>query len=391
MNAAVLVIKNLTRNPVRSLLTMGAVALPMALFVLTTAVKDVFEQAFSKSAKELRLASHNRVTLLNPLPERTRGLIEQLDPEREILLAACRMTFLGAKPENAPPFEFPSLATDHDTWPEVFSEYDLDAEALREWNTLKNACTVGIATAENYGWKRGQEIELRTGVPPFLRLRFKIVFITTKGPNPSIMFCRRDYVEDAVRAVQPDLNGRVNMIWLKCKRPEGMDEFARRIDAATANTPDETKTQDESAFVAGFIKALGDLPTKVQIISAVVVLAIVMVVANTMSLAFRERTRELAALKAMGFPAGWLMRLVMAESITLALLGGLLGIVPTYLSTQIWPITKMGFGPMKRFVIPESSALTGLLATVLVGVLAGLMPSIQAVRIKVVDALRKVA
>jgi putative ABC transport system permease protein len=395
MNSLTLVLKNLTRNKIRSGLTILAVALPMAMFVMVSAIRDVFDGAFRNASKELRLAVHHRASIMYSLPERVRGVIHDADPEGKVVLAACGMRFFGGKVQGLPPFEFPSIAVDADGFPQVFSEYGLptDAEALKDWNAYKNACVVGVATCEHYGWKRGQEIELRSELPPYPTLRFRIVYVSRTGANPSVHWCRRDFVDDAIktmRDVKVD-TGLVNMIWIKCRDASQMAPLAAKIDAATANTPDETKTEDESTFIAGFIKALGDLPGKVAIISYVVVAAIVMVVANTMSLAFRERSRELAAFKALGFHNFWILRMVMAESLALAVIGGLIGIVPTYLATQIYPITNLGFGPMKRFIIPASSAMTGFVAVLIVGILAGLLPAVQAVKLKVVDALRKIA
>ena len=97
-----------------------------------------------------------------------------------------------------------------------------------DWLATRNAAMVGIATAEHYKWSVGQEVELRGAVPPYMRLRFKIVKITNKGPNPSVFWCRRDFIDEESKKVNGPV-GQANMIWIKCKTAEGMNDFARRI------------------------------------------------------------------------------------------------------------------------------------------------------------------
>lgn len=393
MNTGLLVIKNLTRNPLRSALTMAAVALPMALFLLTTAIRDVLDAVVYGAAKELRIGVHNKISLINPLPAGMRGKIQALDPDGALIEGICGMKWFGGTVKDVPGV-IPSLAGDPDSWPIVYADYKLTPEELKAWETTKNGAIVGKYTAEKFGWKVGQEFEMKSSVPPFQELRFKCVKVAESGRDLSVVYFRRDYLDDQLEAMvgakkEQYGHGRVNIFWVKCKDPARMDELGRTIDAAFENTPDETKTEDESTFIAGFIKAGGDFPGKLQIVGMAVVVAIVMVVANTMSQSFRERTRELAAFKALGFPNRWIVGTVVGEAMALTLAGGALGLIPTYLAFLNGVRIPGLQGP--PLTIPEKSLITASLVVLAIGLIAGAVPAWSAVRLKVVEALRKLA
>lgn len=409
MNATTLIYKNLLRNPMRSGLTVAAVALPMSLFVMTAAMRDVFDAVAEKSAQELRIGVHNKVSLINLMPSALRRQVEDLDPDGKVILtepalddpnrqvkAVCGLKWFGGKvPDSQIKYQFPSLAGDADTLPIIYSrETGMTAAEKKEWLALKNAAIVGPAVAKTYGWKQGDEVELKSSVPPYMNMRFKIVKVAVSALNPAIFYFRRDYLDDTLEKLDkegkgPTGFGTINICWVKCKDAGKMANFAAAIDANFTNTPNETQTEDENTFIANFMKAGGDFPGKIQIVSYAVILAIVMVVANTMSLTFRERTREMAAIKAMGFRNFWLMRMMMGESLFLALVGGLIGILPLYLITQTHPlqIPNVPF-PLR---IPERTLTSAFAVVLMIGTLSGLLPAVQSVRLKVVDALRKVA
>jgi putative ABC transport system permease protein len=385
-----LVVKNITRNKLRSGLTMAAVALPMALFAMTSAVRGAMDEAFSKAALELRLGVCHKITLTNLLPGGMRREIEDIDPARTMIEGVCGVRWFGGRVPDAQ-FVFPSLAADADTFPVVYSDYGLSGEQLANWHKHKNAAIVGVGTAERMGWVEGQEVELKSTVPPYLNLRFKLVKITSTGLNPAVFYFRRDYMDDALEKAGKQYGaGRANIFWVKCKNPDRMQEFADKIDRRFANTPDETKTQDESTFFASFIRGTGNIPAVVQYISMAVGLAVVMVVANTLSLGFRERIREYAVYRALGFPGTWVSRLVVLESMTLVLAGAVLGLVPMYAIFRDFPIRDLGVGPLARLRIGPETVVLGLVLAAVIGLLAGAAPAVQALRLKAVYALRKV-
>lgn len=159
----------------------------------------------------------------------------------------------------------------------------------------------------------------------------------------------------------------------------------------TANSPDATRSDDENAFLAGFIQGAGDIPGLMRAMAMVVVFIIALVAGNTMMLNFRERTRELGVFKAMGFSSGRVMGLILGESLLLALIGSLLGILPATLILYLNPTKNLGFGPIGSLDVSPAAMALSLAIALGVGLAAGLWPGWKAMRLRTVDALRKVA
>jgi putative ABC transport system permease protein len=388
MNTAVLVVRNLLRNKLRAALTACAVALPAAFLLLTSGVKDMLDILVQKIQSQLRLIVHNRVSFLHGIPERCRRQIEDLDPERAIISSVCGLYFMPAEVENAEPMPFGALAMDADTFVRTMTEYPLTAADEAEWLRYKNAAIVGKAVADFYQWKEGEEFEIRA-TAPVMRLRLRLVKIHT-GADQNNVFFRRDFVDDTLRSRGLPY-GEVHLYWVKCRRAEQMAPLAVRIDALFKATPHETRTEEESVFIANFFKMAGDLPRMIQFVGLAVGFAVIMVVANTMSLSLRERRAEFAVLKALGFSRGRILAIVLAESCALAVAGGALGVVPTFALFEAVDITDIGFGAMAPFRIPGQSAATVSVLAVAVGLVSGLVPAWQASRLSVVDALRRTA
>jgi len=164
-----------------------------------------------------------------------------------------------------------------------------------------------------------------------------------------------------------------------------------RIDQAFANSPEETKSEDENAFAANFTQAGGDIPGLMQAMAIVVVCIIALVAGNTMMMSFRERIRELAVFKAIGFQSGRIFTIVLAESAILALIGSLAGVLPTAAILTLVPMRGLRMGPISSVEISPVAVIVSVVIALVVGLAAGLWPAYQAMRLRTVDALRKVA
>jgi len=381
-----LVHRNLRRNRLRTGLTLLAVALPLIIFVLATTVVNIALRIAASAKEHLRLAVHHKVSLINPLPEAHRRRIEELDPEHTRIKAVCGMRWFGGRVPNDQ-FNFPSLAGDPDTWPIAYPEHRLTSEELAAWQSERRAAVVGTTTADRFGWKVGQKITLKSVIPPYLTVELKIVKITTAGDTRMVSF-RRDYLDEMLRAVGAPA-GYANIFWVKCHRAEDLGPLQRQIDELFRNSPDQTKTEDEEAFLASFLKMQGDLPNLMAAVAAFVVLVVILVAANTMSMSFRERVGEVAVFKALGFSRRAVLLLILAESVTIALWGGILGSLPLYLLLKLFP--DIGFGPISRISVPPRVVGVALGMSVVIGLLAGLVPAARAYQLRVVDALRRVA
>jgi putative ABC transport system permease protein len=181
------------------------------------------------------------------------------------------------------------------------------------------------------------------------------------------------------------------VFWIKCNSGEALHSLQQDVDAHFANTPNETKSLDENAFSAQFIQASGDLPGLMRQMAVVVLVIVALVAGNTMMMSFRERTREFAVFKAMGFPHGRVARIVLAESLIMALVGAAAGIIPMALALRWFPLNRFGFLPIANLKISPIAIGVSLGVSILVGLAAGAWPAYQALRLRTVEALRSIA
>lgn len=389
MTITYVLMQNLKRNPLRAALTATAFALPMAVFVVAISLVAVLQRISIANEKELRLGVRNKTSLTNMVPEGMRRKIEGLDPDHTLLRAVCGMRWFGGRVPGTQN-TLTSLAADADTFPIVYSDLNLNDEEAAQWKTNRIACVCGKGPVEQYGWKVGERITLESTVPPYLQLDFHLVKVLTNTERGNVFYFRRDYLEESLNALNAP-SARCNIFWVKCNSAQALRELQTRIDAAFANTPDETKSEDENAFAANFTQASGNIPGLMQAMAVVVVFIVALVAGNTMMMSFRERARELAVFKAIGFQSGRIFTIVLAESAMLAVSGALAGVIPTAIALTFFPVRTLRMGPISGFEVSPIAVVVSLLIALIVGLAAGLWPAYQALRLRTVDALRKVA
>lgn len=390
MTTSYLLLKNLKRNPLRTGLTIVAFALPMAIFVAAISFVVAIMQITEASAKELRLAVHHKTTIVNMLPQGTRNKIEAMDPDRRRLTAVCGMRWFGGKvPDTQNVVQ--SLAADADTFPIVYSDAEMSPADIEAWQKDRQACVIGFGVAETYGWSTGQRVVLQSSVPPYLQLEFHVIKILATKSRANVLYFRRDFLAESLKEAGEVNDASCNIFWLKCRDVEAMRSLQTEIDSTFANSPNETKSEDENAFGASFLQAAGNIPGLMQAMAIVVVVIIALVAGNTMMMSFRDRTRELAVFKAIGFQNRRIFFLVLGESVALAMFGALIGILPTAFVLTRFPLRRMGFLPIAALTVSPEAVMGSLSIALLVGVMAGLTPAIHALRLRTVDALRNVA
>src|SRR3972149_2244298 len=174
MTITYVLMQNLKRNPLRTMLTAAAFALPMAVFVAAISLVVVLVKMAAHNEQELRLGVRQKTSLTNLLPEGMRRKIEALDPDRKTLRAVCGMRWFGGRVPDTQN-TLTSLAADADTFPTVYSDVRMTGDGTARWMNEKTACVAGCATAEQYGWKVGDRINLESTVPPYLTLEFRII------------------------------------------------------------------------------------------------------------------------------------------------------------------------------------------------------------------------
>ncbi|HOW69802.1 MAG TPA: FtsX-like permease family protein [Phycisphaerae bacterium] len=378
--------RNLTRNVLRTLLTCAAVALPIMIYVLSTAVIDGINRFLDNSAKQLRLAITHKTSLVNPLPAGHRAKIESLDPDRRGIVSVCGMNWIGGKVSDDPR-PLSTMGADADTFVATFPEYRLTPEEIEAWNRDRQAIIVGSATARQFGWKTGDRITIRASVPPYTLMEFHVISTAPLAEDPITLWFRRDYVVEEMK--KAGYGGEmVNFYFVKCATKADVDRYRAAIDDLFARTPDETKTQDEKAFMNDFITQQFDLPRNLTILAAVTVFVAIMAAANTMSMNFRDRLNELATLKSLGFSSGFLFALVQSESLLLCGFGGLVGAAGPYIAFTHTPLRNFTVPIILEIRIHPLVCGYAMLIALGIGLIAGLWPSWQALRMHVVAALR---
>lgn len=384
MTAATLIRKNLGRNRRRTILTILAIALPMLVFTLARSFVDVVDRFLAASDKKMRVAVHQKLTYTTYLPQRIKGEILSLAPPGYIT-AICATSWFGGRIEGAQ-ITFPSMAVDRDAFPIVYSEWHMTPDQIEAFKSERRGAIIGPALAKRMNWKVGDHVTLVGSIPPYPKMEFIIAAIIEDMSAPWFYF-GLDYYNE----VYEQMAGRpvgVNNFWLKCSSPEARQWALHEIDKHFANTNYETRTEMESTFMAAFARSGGDWVGMVWTVGRLIVLVAIMVAFNTMSMAFRERTSEIAVMRALGFSAGRIVRMVLAEGVLLGLLGGLLAVGPVYLILTTIPIRVPTVPGQVR--IAESTLLLAVAISLVCGLLAALVPAVLAARLRVTTALRKV-
>jgi len=390
--------RNLTRNLLRTGLTCAAVALPIMIYVLSSAVIASLERFLDNSAKQLRLVVVHKASIINPLPVGYRAKIESLDPTRTRITSVCGVRWIGGKvPDQPQPLS--TLAAQHDTFAATFPDLNLTADEIDAWHRDRQAIIIGDATARQMrerfpGWEKGGRITINPSVPPYSAMEFNVISTAPNATDKLTNFCRLDYLEEelkrhikfTVEGWTPD--GWVSFIFVKCATKADLDYFRAAIDELFARSPDETKTQDEKSFMMDFINQMFNLPQNLAILSAVTIFVAVMAAANTMSMNIRDRFNEMATMKSMGFSASAIFGYIQAESLLLCAVGGAIGAAIPYIAFTHTPLRNYQVPLIMYLDISKGVCFQSLLIAVGIGVLAAAWPAWSAARLHVVTALR---
>jgi putative ABC transport system permease protein len=265
----------------------------------------------------------------------------------------------------------------------------LSDDEREAWLSTRNGAIAGRTIADRFGWKVGDRIPINATV--WTRKggertwEFDLVGIyegAEKGTDTSQFLFRYDFFEESRQFG----NGQVGWYTVRIEDPDRAAETAARIDAEFANSPYETKAEPEGAFLQGFANQIGDIGFIMMSIVAAVFFTILLVTGNTMAYAVRERTNELAVLKAIGFSDGGVLALVLAESFVMTALGGATGLGFAWMLVSTGDPTG---GSLPIFYLPASDLLMGLVLIGLMALLAGILPALQAQRLQIADALRR--
>jgi putative ABC transport system permease protein len=379
--------RNLSRNKLRSLLTGGAIALAIALVCFLATMPDGMNRILDRFATNTRIVVHNEAGLVYPLPYAYLQKVRSMPG----VVAATSWTWFGGVFREEEGVSFPNFAIEPDFVAETWPDYQIAPQALEEFKRRRDAAIVGHGTLARYGWKVGDTVTLKGTVFP-VDLSFRIVGEIPNERAPHFWF-QREYLEQAVKAAGGTFDF-LGTIWLRVDDPARIDPLLREIDETFHNSEAQTSSENEKSYFKNFFGALEGLVFLIMLVTALVAVCIVFIAANTASMTVRERMREIAILKAIGFSRRVVFGMLVAEATLLATLAGATGAFASLGLTWLVRFASGGWnpalGPLASFIVTNTILVEGLFLAFFIGMLSGIVPSYGAARRGVVQTLREV-
>jgi putative ABC transport system permease protein len=380
-----LVLKNLLRKKTRSGLTIGSILLPFFVICLLGTFVAMLDADPSQGRGMFRIAVRHKVSFTNFLPASHLEKIRQLPGVR----AAMPFNWFGGRYVDFSAFHvFERFAIDPAAFFDVFDASGIAAGSAEAWKADRSGLLVGQLLMEKYGWKLGQKITLTGDIwPGVYTFTIRAVY---RGNDEAAVFFDQRIIDEA----HPGRAGLYTMIWLKAADAAAARDLIPRINAFFENSPWPVRAETEKEFQNNYIALLGNVKLFFRSLTAVVASVVLLIAANTMAMSARERVTEIAVLRAIGFPRGTIFGLLIGESTLLALFGATLGLA-IYLA--LFPNLRafVLYSPLAGLaaalrIYPEVLA-GAFLVTVLVGILAGLVPAVRSVQRPIANGLRLVA
>ena len=378
-----LVVKNSLRHKLRTFLTIVGIAIAVTAFGLLRTVVTAWYVGVEASAAN-RLIARQAVSFIFPLPYAYRERINQVPEVEQVTFA----NWFGGVYIDKKQF-FARLAIDAETFFDVYPELVVPQDQLEAFKKERNSCIIGAQLAQRYNLKIGDVMPIEGDIYPG-RWEFVIRAIYSprdKITDPSNMFFHWTYLDERMKQDMPSRAGDVGWYVIRIKNPSEAGRISEEIDKLFANSRAETKTETERAFQQGFLASASAILTAMNVMSFMIIGIILLVLGNTMVMSARERIREYAVLKTLGFSAWHLVALIGGESLLISLCGGAVGLAFTYPVVGAFEYAL----PKGWFPIFNVEAITLFLAcasAVMVGVLASLFPIQRAVKTTIVDGLR---
>lgn len=378
------IFRNITRNKIRSLLTILSVGFSLALMTVLygfMASQETWKNGASQA---------NRIVIMNVQGFSGKVPISMVDDVREmdgVVAAVPYSWFGGTLQEETMPFA--EFATDANEVFEVWPEMIISDDELKAWKSNRQGCVVDRRIAEKRNWKAGQRIPLKgTFYPVNLDLELMGIFDAPK--NTDSLWFHWKYLDESLLAMESEAAGNSGTIFARVAESTNIPNVIHAVDDRFASSDTPTRSQTEAAFAQMFVDMLGNVQVMIRWIGLLVVLCLSLVAANSMAMAMRERVTEIAVLKAIGFSGRRVLVMVLGEALMVSFLGGILGVV-------------MGCGllHMMHLALPQQFPFTliemmgpwityGFFVAGGIGLISGLIPAIQASRLSVVNGLRRV-
>jgi putative ABC transport system permease protein len=381
-----LVVTNGWRNRRRSVLTVASLAASVCLLcVLTSIYRVLFFGGDSTPAQALRFITHHKVSLAQPLPI---GYVRQIQQVPGVKAATAWQWFGGSYRDARDPRNFfARFAVDALQTFRVWSDYVIPQDQRLAFESQRTACVASRALANKLGWKLGERITIIGDSFP-VSLDLSLVGIFDGGENSEILYFNHDYLRESLPAgsARRDL---VSQVMVRVEHPGDAPQVAEKIDRLFENSPDPTTTESERAFLLNFVSFLGNFKLFLAAICGAVTFTILLVSGNTLSMAVRERIREIGILKALGFAPSTILGMILGEAVVIALAGAAIGCLMAGLLCGAIRQSAPPFIPgIRTLAVTPFIAFMSLSFALLIGLVSALLPALGASRASIISSLR---
>jgi putative ABC transport system permease protein len=379
-----LLIRNLFRHKLRAILTIAGISIAILAFGLLSTVVSAWYAGVNASSAN-RLITRNAISLVFSMPISYKERIRQAEGVKSVSYA----NWFGGIYITEKNF-FPNFAVEPASYLAMYPEFVLPDEQKSAFIRDRKGCVAGRKLAERYRWKVGDSITLKGTIFPG-NWDFVLRGIYTgkdKSTDEGQLLFHWNYLNETMRKNYPRRADQVGIFLVEVHNPQQSAEVSRRVDAMFKNSLAETLTETEKAFQLSFVSMTEAIVVAIRIVSYVVIVIIMAVAANTMAMTARERIGEYAIFKAIGFSGWYIAGMVFGESILIAGLGCLLGILLTFPVAALFADKLDQFFPV--FIVEQSTLWLDIGLAMLVGVVAGIFPTWRAATIRIADGLRRI-
>jgi putative ABC transport system permease protein len=388
VNLGMVAVRNLGRNKLRTVLTIGAVMVAIVTFVLLRTVLSSWTAAADHAAKD-RVGTRHKVSFIMPMPRRYVQDVRDIPGVQSAALA----NWFGAKLPGREQEFFATIAVEPKDFLEVYDEIVVPEEQQQAWFQTKTGAIVGDSLAKRFGWKIGDRVTLAGSIYPG-DWEFEIAGIYTaarRSVDRTTLYFHYDYMNDDPRTPQA-MHDQAGWIVSRIDDPSKSAQIARAIDARFEERDIQTLSMSERAMNASFIGMISAVLEALDVVSLVILAIMALILGNTVAMGVRERTHEYGVLRAIGFLPKHLVLFVLSEAVVVSTLGGVCGILVSYPFVEkgvgLYLEENMG-GFFPFFRIDSQTAIAALLLAAVLGALAAALPAYNASKLKVVDALRR--
>jgi len=374
---------SLRRKRLRTFFTLASIVVAFLLFGLAESMRNALQSGVDIAGAD-RLITMHRVSFTQLLPASYQSRIRAIDGVVDVT----PQTWFGAWYRDERSL-IPAFPVEPEPFLRMYPEYVVPEEQRIAWVADRGGAMIGRGLAELTGWKVGDAVPLRSAIwrrsdgSDVWELTVRAIYDLPEGGDTRQILLHQDYFEEA----KAQAKGMVGWYLVQIDRVERADAIARQIDQQFANSPAETKTSSERAMAQSFLNQIGNIGAILQAIVTAVFFTMLLVTANTIAQSVRERTSEIGVLKTLGYTNGGVLGLVLAEAVLITVLGGVVGLAgAAWLGVQFEPVFRQY---LPGFSLPTDAVVRGVAFMLGLGLLAGAVPAVQAMRLGIVQALRR--